>query len=185
MSCRAAFALAAALGAALPAGAQPQLGSNEVVFKSSNWSVIRTVRRSGAVACTGFYQDKRDIQLSEDALAVFFGNGLKQVVTRYGDDLSQAPRPPTAAEIDARSVVVTGPAFEKLVNHRRFAVEVETETGRKGVNLRLQGFPEALANIKQGCPVPGQPVAVMCPPQLLERMRANGVTADQVRKICY
>jgi hypothetical protein len=169
---------------ALPATAQPQLGTNEVVFKSSEWSVVRTTRsRSHTVNCTAFYRAERDIQLTADQLIVKVPPGLQQVVVRHGDELSLPPRPPTAAEKQLSAVVFSGDALRQALAARKLAVEVTTQQGRKAVLLRMKGASDAVANMRSGCAAPAKPL-VLCTEPLRARMRENGVTPGQIDKIC-
>lgn len=178
-------ALSACLGAALPAAvAQPKLSSNEVVFTSGNWQVVRTTRaRSDTVRCNGFYKSERTVQLTADSL-IIKATDVQQVVVRFDDELSLPARPPTEPEKSIGAVVLTGPDFDKLLTHKKLAVEISAPQGRTGVLLRLQGMPEALANIKAGCPAGSDAGPQTCSDPLRARMKAAGVTEDQVLRIC-
>ena len=164
--------------------AQPQLATNDVVFKSGNWFVVRSVRaRSDTVGCTGFYKSERDVQLGAEQLILKVPGKLRQIVVRFNDEISLPSRPPTRAEMQLGAVVIGGDQFDKLQISRRLNVEITTKEKRSLVALRLQGLPEALINIRNGCPLAAKP-APLCTDPLIARMRANGVTAAQVEKIC-
>jgi hypothetical protein len=179
-----ALALCGLLGVAAAALAQPQLSTNEVVFNSGNWYVVRSFRAtSGKTGCTGFYQQQREVQLSSDELIVKVPGELRQVVIRFGDELSQPARKPSKAEMQMGAVVIGGEQFDKLLTSRKLALEITTKTERTATVLRLNGLREALDNIRAGCPAPDRPV-VICSDALLERMRSNGVTPEQVKAIC-
>jgi hypothetical protein len=171
-------------GASCPGWAQPRLDTNDVVFKSSNWYVVRSVRARGAtIGCTGFYKSERDVQLSVEQLIVKVPGELREVVVRFNDEVSAPLRPPTKLERQLGAVVIAGEQFEKLQASRRLALEIATTQKRRSIALRLQGLPESLANIRDGCPLPAK-AAGACTEPLIARMRANGVSAAQVESIC-
>jgi hypothetical protein len=92
-------------------------------------------------------------------------------------------RPPTKLERQLGAVVIAGDQFEKLQASRRVALEIATTQKRRSMALRLPGLADALANIRSGCPLPA-PAAGACSEPLVARMRANGVSAAQVERIC-
>ncbi|TWO70555.1 hypothetical protein FN976_13390 [Caenimonas sedimenti] len=173
-------------GAWCPGWAQPQLATNEVVFKSGNWFVVRSARaRSDTVGCTGYYKSERDVQLGADQLILKVPGKPRQIVVRFNDEVSLPSRAATKAEQQLGAIVIGGDQFEKLQTSRRLNVEFSSKEKRSQVALRLQGLPEALANIRNGCPPAAKPAASsLCTEPLMARMRANGVTAAQVERIC-
>jgi hypothetical protein len=173
-------------GACGPGWAQPQLATNDVVFKSGNWFVVRSVRaRSDTIGCTGFYKSERDVQLGADQLILKVAGKPRRIVVRFNDEISLPARAPTKAEQQLGAIVIGGDHFEKLQGSRRLNVEFTTKEKRSQVALRLQGLPEALANIRNGCPLAAKPApSSLCTEPLIARMRANGVTAAQVERIC-
>ncbi len=171
-------------GASCPGWAQPRLDTNDIVFKSGHWYVVRSVRARGdTIGCTGFYKSERDVQLSAEQLIVKVSGELSQVVVRFNDEMSAPLRPPTKLERQLGAVVIAGEQFEKLQTSRRVDLEIATTQKRRSVALRLQGLPQALANIREGCPLPAVPAGA-CTEPLIARMRANGVSAAQVERIC-
>lgn len=177
-------ALLVLAGACGPGWAQPPLSTNEVVFKSGPWYVVRSVRpRSDTIGCTGFYKSERDVQLGTDQLILKVAGEPRQIVVRFNDEPSLPARAPTKAEKQLGAIVVDGEQFEKLQGSRRLNVEYTVKQKRSKVALRLQGLPEALTSIRNGCPTAARP-ASLCTDPLIARMRANGVTAEQVARIC-
>lgn len=164
--------------------AQPQPSTRDVVFKSGNWYVVRTVRaRSDTIGCTGFYESARDVQLGADQLILKTAGEPRRIIVRFNDESPLPARPAVRAEKQLGAVVLRGEQFEKLQASRRLHVDYTAKDKRRQVTLRLQGLPEALANIRNGCPMAAKPPS-LCNDQLVARMRANGVTADQVARIC-
>ncbi len=178
----------ALLGTGAPAVAQPKLDTNETVFQSGSWFVVRATRaRSDSVSCTGFYKSYRSIQLSQDMLLVKVSGGIEQIAIGFNGKLLP-PRQPMAMENQLGAVVLAGPQFEQLQRSRTLRLEAVTGKGRANFDLKLQGLSDALANMAAGCPVPstGQAAAAGtdCSLPLLARMRANGITEAQITASC-
>ena len=188
---RAALLILTAVLAAPGAMAQPRLATNEPVFKSGNWFVVRTTKeRSDAVACTGFYKSYRGIQLTQDSLIVKVADDMQSIAIGLGDRLRPA-RPPEEIEKELRAVVFRGDTFDQLRRAKRLKIEVLTAKGTSLHDLTLQGMRGALENIAAGCPAPDEPLrkktqapTETCSASLMARMRANGVTEPQVAAIC-
>jgi hypothetical protein len=187
------IAVGLALWAALPlAVAQPRLQTNEPVFRSGNWFVVRSTKENSAtVACTGFYKDRRGIQLSEDTLIVRVPDDIQSVAVGYGDKMRPA-RPPEDIEKEMRAIVFRGADFDRLRRTKIIKLEISTARGQIQHELNVQGINAALLNIASGCPVPADRVLAQpggtaeaaCTPALMARMRANGVTEAQIAGIC-
>jgi len=176
------------------AQAQPRLGSNEPVFQSGPWFVVRSTKTgSSTAACTGFYKAHRGIQLSPDALILKFDGHLQQVTVSFNDKPGQ-PRALRDVEQQMNAVVFSGPDFEQLKKSRKATVDVETDRGHNSQQMALKGINDALENIAAGCPVPDEPLragrgktgsqAAACPPALMARMRANGISEEKIEASC-
>jgi hypothetical protein len=171
--------------------AQPKLSTNEPVYQSGNWFVVRTTKeRSDVVACTGFYKSYRGIQLTQDTLIVKVTDDMQSVAIGFGDKM-RAPRPPEDIEKEMRAVVFKGASFDQLRRAKRLKLEVLTTKGSSLHDLKLQGLNGALENIAAGCPEPDQPLrkkaqgaAESCSAPLMARMRANGITEAQIEASC-
>jgi hypothetical protein len=184
----------ALLGGMPPAAAQPKLQTNEPVFKSGNWFVVRSTKEGrDTVACTGFYKAHRGIQLSEDSLIVRIPDDMQEITIGYGDKM-RPPRPPEDIEKDLRAVVFRGADFDRLRRTRTVKLEIATAKGTVRHEMNVQGINAALLNIASGCPVPAERVMAqpqpggaadaVCPPALMARMRANGVNEAQIAASC-
>lgn len=189
----ASIALGLALSAAMPSAVgQPRLQTNEPVFRSGNWFVVRSTKEnSTTVACTGFYKDRRGIQLSEDTLIVKVPDGIETVAIGYGDKMRPA-RPPEDIEREMRAVVFRGADFDRLKRTRIIKLEISTARGQLRHELNVQGINAALLNIASGCPVPAERIVAQpgstsepaCTAALMARMRANGITEAQIAGSC-
>ena len=182
----------ALLGAMPQAAAQPKLQTNEPVFRSGNWFVVRSTKEGrDTVACTGFYKAHRGIQLSEDSLIVRVPDDVQDITIGYGDKMRPA-RPPEDIEKELRAVVFRGADFDRLRRTRIIKLEISTARGQIRHELNVQGINAALLNIASGCPVPaerlgGQPAGgadAACTPALMARMRANGIAEAQIAASC-
>jgi hypothetical protein len=186
------LAIATSALAALPVHAQPQLQTNEPVFKSGNWYVVRTSKpRSDAVSCTGFYGTRKGIQLTQDSLMVRVSGEIQRVVISFGEK-ARPERAPQPVEKDMGAVVLTGDEFARMRRSKTLKIEVGTSQGPVTHELKMQGLTAALGNIADGCPVPAQRLglpapesaAPSCSSALLTRLRANGVTEKQIAASC-
>jgi hypothetical protein len=132
--------------------------SNQPVYRSGPWLVVRSVREGGdVVACTGFYRANRRVQLSKDMLVVKTAEEVKSVAFGFDDAPLGAPRPLTAGENDLKAIAFMGDDFTKLAHSKKLRIEVQTAQGVMRHELELNGFAGALDDIDKGCPVPADP----------------------------
>ncbi|MBC5764927.1 hypothetical protein [Ramlibacter albus] len=143
-----AIAIAAAF-AAIAAAAQQR--PNEVIYKSEDWNVVRSVRDAGnVVACTGFYRHNPRVQLSRDTFIVKLPKEahVRSVALGFGRGELRPPRPLTSAEQSLGAVVLEGADFEQMVKSRMLFVLMEHGDGKKPLRFDLRTIEPALAAIR-------------------------------------
>ena len=130
-----------------------------VVFRAGNWKVLRLVDpMDDTVRCTGIYKDDYRIQLSPDNLFIGIQGGIETVTLRFGDKPAQKLRLASEMEKKIRSAIITGAEFEELNGSKRLLYQVNTLiSGIKTGEINLDGFDEALSNIRSGCPLKKEP----------------------------
>jgi hypothetical protein len=176
------IALAASLVSAVPAViAQPQFRSNETVFQSGNWFVVRSSKPgSEQSACTGFYKSKTSVQLGPDSLLFQVPGRMDSIALQFGKAVLPV-RAPRTIENEVGAVVVTGAEFELARRSRTLELKVATSTGHPWWSISLKGMSEAVDNIKAGCPAVSRGP---CSALLLDRMKEARLTSAQVDAVC-
>jgi hypothetical protein len=176
------IAMAAGLASAVPAGlAQPQFRSNEPVFQSGNWFVVRSSKPgSDQAACTGFYKSKTSVQLGPDSLLFQVPGQIESIALQYGKAVLPA-RAPRTIEKEVGAVVVSGAEFELARRSKVLDLKVATSTGNPWWSISLKGMSEAVDNIKAGCPAVSRGP---CSALVLERMKEAQLTSAQIDGVC-
>ena len=150
-----------ALAFASAAWGQPEgrQRSNQPVFRSGPWFVVRSVREGGnVVACTGFYRANRGVQLSKDSLVIKTRQQIRTVALGFDGKPMTAPRPLSEAEKQLGALAIAGDEFAQLALSCKLRLEFVTDQGPQKHDLELRGLKGALENINAGCPVPEQPL---------------------------
>lgn len=205
------FSLTTILGLIVfnPLAAAAGLKDAKPVFHTGNWKVLRSAdAMTDATTCTGIYKVNYGIQLAKDGLYISVRGGLQSITLRFGDAPANPMRIPQKLEKDVGAVIIDGGDFYELTKANRLRLEVLTlVSGVHNEDLDITGIQEAVENIKSGCPVPEvvpQPQSVpvqstpvqsapvqstsgpesLCSDQLISRMKANGIKAIQIKKIC-
>jgi hypothetical protein len=167
------------------------LANAPVVFKSGNWSVLRsTDAMTDKASCTGIYKDQVGIQLANDSLFISMQGGIQSVTLRFDDQPPERLRLGTEMEKELRSVRITGDEFRKLLGSSRLRVQVLTLLrGIEDRDLDLIGISEALANIRQGCPGAPQGSAAsekpsLCSDKIQKRLREKGMSPTDIQYVC-
>lgn len=192
-----------------PLAAAAGLKDAKPVFNSGNWKVLRSTDvMTDATTCTGIYKENYSIQLVENRLFVSVRGGLQSITLRFGDAPANPLRLPEKMEKDVGMVIISGTDFYELTKTNRLRLQVLTlVSGIFNEDLDISGIQEAVENIKSGCPVPevasksqsvpaqitpaqSAPVQStsapesLCSDQLISRMKANGIKALQIKKVC-
>jgi hypothetical protein len=181
------------LASAVPA-TSGSLADAPVVFRSGNWSVVRTTDpMTDAVSCTGIYKDDYAIQLSPSDLYIRVQGGIEGITLRFDDEAPRRLRLATEMEKKTDAVDISGADFTQLSSTRRLRVEVVTLVrGGQFSDIDLSGIREAQETIRLGCPAsgavqPGKQVNTslgLCPGKVTERLKARGFTEESIREIC-
>lgn len=194
----AATLLASLAGSAAFAASSPP----EVVFKSDNWTVVRSSGLfSKGAECTGTYKDDKGIQLSPEGLSVHLNGELQSITVRFDDKPARPVRYASRMEQNLRAVQISGGDFSELLASSR--LRVQSTTASSGViseELGLAGIKEAYASIKNGCTAPApaalaapaaamapsakQPTAPTCSDEQIARMEEQGLKTKQIVAIC-
>ena len=166
------------------------------VFQSGNWTVLRsTDSMTDAPRCTGIYKNNRRIQLKQKKLFVGIHGGIEGITLRFGDNPPKSTRLPEEIEKKMNVVIISGSDFSELTGSNRLRLEVLTLLqGIADEDLDLTGIQAAVENIGSGCPDQPQPASVsvpkqavsenLCSDELVKKMKANGLKAAQIKKIC-
>ena len=195
------ISLTALLGliAFVPSAAVAALNDAKPVFHSGNWKVLRSTDvMKDTISCTGIYKENYGIQLGEDGLYVTVRGGLQSIDLRFGDAPAKPMRLAEKMEKDVGAVIIDGTNFDELTQTNRLRLQVLTlVSGVITEDLDISGIQEAVENIKSGCPVPevapksqsapaqsAPAPESLCSDQLISRMKANGIKALQIKKIC-
>ena len=186
-----------AIAAAIPAGVSAQsLRYAKVAFLSGNWKVLHPADPTkDTTGCTGIYKEDYSVQLKPDRLSIRIEGGIESVALRFGEKPAQGARPPDETEKKIRTVIISGPDFDELVDSERLRYEVSTpRSGNKTGDLDLTGLRAALANIRSGCPVQAAAGAAaesrpsltgsLCSTVLVSRMQAQGLKDEQIVAVC-
>ncbi len=128
--------------------------SAPVVFKSGNWSVIRTIdAMSDKVGCTGIYKNNYDIQLASDALYIHVRGGIRSITLRYGNQPAEKLRLPSKIEKKVSAITIDNSDFTKILASNRLRVQAFTILDRiNNYDVDLGGITAAVENIRSGCP---------------------------------
>jgi hypothetical protein len=167
------------------------LSGAPVVFRSGDWSVLRTVdQMTDKTSCTGIYKSDYGIQLTDDELYIKVRGGIKGVVLRFGDQPAEKMRLATKSEQNISSIDVEGSAFEKLLGSSRLRAQVLTVLGNVvDFDVDLNGLPAAVENIRAQCP--GAPLDTQstqagsaCGDKVIARLREKGVSKETIEFAC-
>lgn len=175
------------IGAAATAGT---LAGAPVVFRSGEWSVLRTIdQMTDKTSCTGIYKDEYSIQLTDDELYVKVRGGVKGVILRFGDQPAEKLRLATKSEETISSIDIEGNEFTKLLGSTRLRMQVMTVLRTVvDFDIDLTGMAAAVENIRADCP--GPPVetksaeASACGDKVIARLREKGVAQDVIKFAC-
>jgi hypothetical protein len=169
------------------------LPDSPVILRSGSWDVHRTHdAMSDASVCTGIYNGRFDIQLSDNALTIGVTDRIKSVRLRFDDAAAQAPRAATRSELHDSRIEIVGNDFAEALNSHRLRYEAVTfgDVVVAG-DLDLNGIYVARGNIRAGCAgnpivmsMPPAPAADKCTPELRQRMTDNGIPAANIEQIC-
>jgi hypothetical protein len=164
-------------------------------LKAGNWTVLRSIdTMTDKISCTGIYKANYGIQLSRDKLFIKFAGGIQSVTLRFGEDPPQSLRLPQDMEKKLNSVIIEGNEFRQATETARLRIQVLTLIrGVATEDLDTTGIQTAAEHIQAGCPqeVEGaagaKPTGVgdsSCPEALVARLRAAGVTVQQIATAC-
>jgi hypothetical protein len=187
---RSSFVLCIVLAGAAHAQALPD---SPVILRSGSWDVHRTHdAMSDATLCTGIYNGRFEIQLSDNALTIGVPDRIKSVRLRFDDAAAQAPRAATRSEWHNSRIEIAGAEFAEALNSHRLRYEAVT-SGDLTVagDLDLSGIYVAHGNIRAGCAgnpivmsMPPAPPADKCTAELRQRMSDSGIPAANIEQIC-
>lgn len=167
------------------------LNDDPVVFKSGEWSVLRSIdAMSDEVSCTGVYKGNNGIQLSDDIMFVQVRGGLKSITLRFDNQPAEDLRLPSSLEKQMSSIMIENNAFTKVLGSNRLRVQVYTVLGEiKKYDINLKGTTKVVENIRSGCPgtavsktLPKKPS--LCSEKVLKRLRTKKVSADVIKYAC-
>ena len=164
-------------------------------LKTGNWTVLRSVdTMTDKVSCTGIYKANIGVQLARDRLFVKIAGGIQSVTLRFGEDPPQGLRLPQDMEKKVNSVIIEGNEFRQALETARLRVQVLTLVrGVATEDLDTTGIQAAAEHIQAGCPQEAdgasgaKPAGVTdssCPEALVARLRAAGVTVQQIATAC-
>jgi hypothetical protein len=166
-------------------------------FQSGDWTVYRSKgQMTDKTTCTGIYRGDPSYQISERTLYINVPGVIESVILRFGEEPAEPFRLATSMEKRIRAVSIAGGELDRLLATPRLRLQVGTlVSGIKTYDINLKGLPEALENIRAGCPgeagasSSGQAAREAsptnsCDSALLGRMLANGVTQRQINAIC-
>jgi hypothetical protein len=167
----------------------------KVAFKAGNWKVVRSIDpMKDTASCTGIYKENYTVQLTPDSLFIGVQGGVDTVTLRYGDKPARGLRLAQEMEKKIRSVILSGNDFNEIAGSGRLRYQVSTlVSGIKTDEIDLDGFEDALSNIRAGCslqtevavqPKASPPEGSMCTGLLVERMRVQGIKDVQIQAIC-
>ncbi len=126
------LALVGALWSVIAAAAD-DISLGKEVFKSTNWSVRQTPDTlTGAMSCTGLYQRKYIVTLTEDALFVSLApsGGFRSYTARFDNEPATAERTASPHEGAIQSIALTGGDFAQVLAAKRLQVQVTTSGPR-------------------------------------------------------
>ena len=128
------------------------LNDAPVIFASGKWSV-RAYKDSmmDRVVCTGLYEQRFDIQVSEENFYIGLQGrgGVRGYTLRFDDNPAERSRVPDSIERDVSIVRVTGSTFSRLLSAKRLRVQVVTLLGpRVDEDIDLSDLPAAYEVIK-------------------------------------
>lgn len=165
------------------------------VFKSGNWTILRSIDpMTDKINCTGIYKSNYGVQLVSDTLYINVRGGIKSITLRFGENPAQPLRLAQEIEKAADAVVIDGNDFSQTLQTNRLRVRVLTLV--RGVlteDLDTTGIQAAVKNIQSGCPIspntssvpkPGITVESHCSVELIKRMKAAGITDQQITSAC-
>ncbi|MGL5679648.1 MAG: hypothetical protein ACRDC2_08595 [Plesiomonas shigelloides] len=167
------------------------LSDAPVVFKSGEWSVLRTTNQmTDEVSCTGVYKNEYGIQLTGDALYISIRGGLKGITLRFGDQPAESLRLATDIEKQVDAIMIQDNDFTKLMGSNRLRVQVLTVLGNlKNYDIDLSGISAAVENIRSGCL--GNPInkslsnkPSLCSEKVLKRLLSKNVDASIINYAC-
>lgn len=96
--------------------------------------------------CTGFYKNRRDVQLNDDAFYISFSGrgGIAAVTLRFDDEPARRLRLATDVEKRISALNVTGSEFKRLIGASRLRAQVVTVLDRVILeDLDLSGIQTA------------------------------------------
>jgi hypothetical protein len=166
------------------------LGDAPIVFRSGEWSVLRTLdQMTDQTNCTGIYKKDYAVQLTDDELFVKVRGGVKGVTLRFGDQPAEKLRLATKSERSLSSVSIEGGDFTKLLGSTRLRMQVLTVLDTVAeVDIDLTGVPAAVENIRSGCsgpPIEAKSVEpTACGDRVVARLRQRGVSQDIITFAC-
>ena len=179
LTCMASIAFAQGLKAAKP------------TLKVGNWTVLRSIdAMTDKVSCTGIYKSNYGIQLSANKLYVNISGGIQSVTLRFGENPPENLRLPQKMEKDVRAVIIEGSEFQNALATNRLRLQVLTLV--RGVtfeDIDTTGIKSAVEHIQAGCPLPTEAGSAesalgTCPSEMVTKLRASGLTEDQILKAC-
>jgi hypothetical protein len=177
-----------------PTGAQG-LKDAKPTLKTGNWTVLRSVdTMTDKVSCTGIYKSNYGVQLAQDKLFVRISGGIQSVTLRFGENPPQNLRLAQDMEKKVNSVIIEGSEFRQVLETARLRVQVLTLIrGVATEDLDTTGIQAAVEHIHAGCPQQAEGAAgskpagsadSSCPEALVARLRAAGVTDQQIATAC-
>lgn len=184
-----------ALGLLLACGsaAATSLANAPVVFKSGNWSVLRSVdAMNDKTICVAIYKDDYGTQLTADTLYIHISGGPESYRFRFDDDPAGSMALTTPIDKKLDSIQVNGDNFRRLLAAHRLRYSTVTMIGN-GVDgdLDVTGVAEAVQNISGGCagnPLSGgiapKSATPGCSEHAKERLKAKGMDDASIAEIC-
>lgn len=177
------------------AGIAQSLKDAQPTLKTGNWTVLRSLdTMTDKVSCTAIYKANYGVQLARDKLIVRISGGIQSVTLRFGENPPQSMRLPQKMEKDVNAVIIEGAEFSQALETNRLRVQVLTLVrGVATEDLDTTGIQSATEHIQAGCPVanasdatakPPTPTDGVCSEQLVVRLRAAGVTEQQINTAC-
>jgi hypothetical protein len=108
------------------------LGQAPVVAKYGKWSVRRTLDpMTDKASCTGLYENRFDIQLSEDVC--FIGErgkgGVQAITLRFDDQPARPMQLANDTEKDVGAIGVRGDDFQELLTANRLRYQIPLMIG--------------------------------------------------------
>ena len=187
------IALGLILALAASTSSAQSLKDSQVAMTRGDWKVLRSVdQMTDKTSCTGIYKENYGIQLSSENLFIKIDGGIQSATLRFDENPPSRLRLATELEKKLRALTISGSDFNQLRTARRLRYQSGTlVSGIQSGEIDLTDFAPVLDSIQQGCPSsqseispPAQKKNDSCSTELIKKMKAQGLSPEQILAIC-